>query len=177
MLIWKRSLFLISAVSVSFFLWLGQEQENIEDQANISYPQPGHEAPDFEAEAFADETFAWEDGKPAVLYFWTSWCPYCEASSNMVEDAYEKYGDEVEMIGVNVLSQDRKPDAESFIAENELSFINLKDHQGQISDLYYVPPVPTTVFINEDGTISHRKTGAITEGELDAEISGLKGGR
>ncbi|GEL07702.1 TlpA family protein disulfide reductase [Salisediminibacterium halotolerans] len=175
-LIMKRGLFLIMAVSVGFFLWLGQEQENIDDGQSVSYPQPGHEAPAFEAGAFGGGEYSWEEGQPAVLYFWTSWCPYCQASSEMIEEAHHRYGDEVEMIGVNVLTQDRQQDAETFIRENGLSFTNLQDSEGAISDMYYVPPVPTTVFIDEDGVISHRKTGAIAEGELTSEIRSLKGG-
>lgn len=174
----KRITFLVMAVTGIFFLWLGNEQSRFEsgNYAATVYPQPGHEAPSFEAETYSTETFTYQAGTetPAVIYFWTSWCPYCQASSQAIEDAYQIYGDEVAFIGVNATASDREQDALSFIEEHNLTFINVLDHGGGIAGSYYVPPVPTTVFVNADGMITHRKTGGITSNEIESHVRLLK---
>ncbi|ADH99348.1 alkyl hydroperoxide reductase/ Thiol specific antioxidant/ Mal allergen [[Bacillus] selenitireducens MLS10] len=113
---------------------------------------------------------------PVVIYFWTSWCPYCQASSQAMEEAHNKYGEDVTFIGVNATASDREQDAVSFIDEHSLSFVNVRDEGGGIAGSYYVPPVPTTVFVDGEGIITHRKTGGITANEIENHVRLLKEG-
>lgn len=164
--------------SVCAFLWLAQEQQNL-DQGTTGAPahaQAGHQAPDFSAETFSAEPFDLTDQlgqKGTVLYFWTSWCPYCQASSEAMEEAHQTFSDEVNIVGVNATMHDRQSEAESFISQNELTFKNILDEDGIISRNYYAPPVPATIFIDQHGMITYRKTGAISYPELESEIRSL----
>lgn len=181
MLVVKRVVFGLMAVSAVLFLWMGQEQQLFEEgrEGPLSYAQPGHDAPDFEAQTFDDQSFALAEAKGekgVVLYFWTSWCPYCQASSEAIEKAHQEYGDGVALIGINASHQDRLSEAEQFISRNSLTFTNIIDENGSVSERYYVPPVPATVFINKDGVITYRKTGALTYAELEREIQALRQG-
>ncbi|WP_416150728.1 TlpA family protein disulfide reductase [Salipaludibacillus sp. HK11] len=173
----RRVIFIVMIVSVGGFLWLAQEQQNFERGAigSVAHAQPGHQAPSFKAKTFLGEDFQLDQARKSgiVLYFWTSWCPYCQASSEAIEEAYQTYGNEINMIGVNAGQHDRRSDAEQFIERNDLHFINVVDENGAISSNYFVPPVPTTVFIDQNGIIVHRKTGAISSTELEAEIESL----
>ncbi|WP_280771945.1 TlpA family protein disulfide reductase [Salipaludibacillus daqingensis] len=176
-MIQKRVLFILMVISIGGFLWLAQEQQNFErgTMGSIAHAQPGHQAPDFNAETFTNDRFqlngAGKNG--TVLYFWTSWCPYCQASSEAMEEAYQTYGEDINIIGVNAGQHDRLSEAEQFIERNELHFTNVLDEDGAISSAYYVPPVPTTVFIDEQGIMTYRKTGAISSSELTTEIQAL----
>lgn len=176
----KRTMFIIMSISAVFFLWLGNEQNRFEsgNYTSAVYPQPGHIAPGFQAETFFDETFEYKNdkGKPSVIYFWTSWCPYCKASSQAMENAHQLFGDNVQFIGVNATASDRKQDAEDFIDEFDLTFVNVIDTGGGIAGSYYVPPVPTTVFVDVEGTIVHRKTGGITANEINSRVRSLQEG-
>lgn len=176
----KRITALLMSVTAVFFLWLGNEQSRFEsgNYAAAVYPQPGHEAPSFEAESFSSEVFAFnaETQTPVVIYFWTSWCPYCQASSQAMEEAHKAYGEDVTFIGVNATASDREQDAVAFISEHNLTFVNVRDQGGGIAGSYYVPPVPTTVFVDEEGIITHRKTGGITANEIESHVRSLKEG-
>ncbi|AOM83091.1 TlpA family protein disulfide reductase [Salisediminibacterium beveridgei] len=176
----KRVMFIMMAIAAVFFLWLGNEQNRFEsgNYTAAVYPQPGHIAPVFQAETFTGDTFSYSDneGVPAVIYFWTSWCPYCKASSEAMEEAHQAFGEEVQFIGVNATASDQEADAQSFIEEHSLTFVNVLDDGGGIAGSYYVPPVPTTVFINADGVIEHRKTGGITANEIRTQVRLLQEG-
>lgn len=173
----KRVIFVVMLLSIGVFLWLGQEQQNFErgTMGSIAHAQPGHQAPDFQAETFSNDIFQLgQAGKRGtVLYFWTSWCPYCQATSEAMEAAYQAYGNDVNIIGVNASQHDRMSEAELFIERNELNFINIIDEDGAITGAYFVPPVPTTVFIDDKGVMTYRKTGAISTSELEVEIQSL----
>jgi len=170
----KRVMFVVMILSVGIFLWLAQEQQNFErgTMGSIAHAQPGHQAPNFQADTFSNEPFQLSevDKSGTVLYFWTSWCPYCQASSEAMESAYQTYGSDVNIIGVNASQHDRMSEAEDFIERNKVHFTNVIDEDGSISGAYFVPPVPTTVFIDEKGVMTYRKTGAISTAELEAQI-------
>ena len=176
----KRLMFILMAISAVFFLWLGNEQNRFEsgNYTAAVYPQPGHVAPGFKAETFSGETFSYGEngGIPAVIYFWTSWCPYCKASSEAMEEAHQIFGEDVQFIGVNATASDQETDALSFIEDKGLTFVNVLDDGGGIAGSYYVPPVPTTVFIDADGVIEHRKTGGITANEITNQVRSLQEG-
>lgn len=177
MVLVKRVMFGVMILSIGFFLWLGQEQQNFErgTMGSIAHAQPGHQAPDFQAETFSNDQFQLGQAPKhgTVLYFWTSWCPYCQATSEAMETAHQTHGNEVNIVGVNASQHDRLSEAEQFIDRNELHFTNVKDEDGAITRAFFVPPVPTTVFIDANGVMTYRKTGAISTSELEVEIQSL----
>lgn len=61
---------------------------------------------------------------------------------------------------------------QDFVIENNLSFANINDGDGEVFARFNVPYQPAWVFIAKDGTVTTR-IGVITEVELDQELSRL----
>jgi hypothetical protein len=51
-----------------------------------------------------------------------------------------------------------------------LSFPVLQDKGGQVMDLYNIGPIPTTLFINDEGEIVEQVTGPLTLSKLEGYL-------
>ena len=103
-------------------------------------------------------------GKVVVLNFWASWCPPCRAEMPSFESIYQEYSDRgVVFVGVAV--SDTEDEAREFAEKVGVTYpIGLDS--GQIAVTYRISAMPTTYFIDEDGSISKRIQGPANEGAL-----------
>lgn len=91
-------------------------------------------------------------GQVVMINFWASWCVPCRKEMPLLENIYNKYKSlGFTLIGVNV-EPDQK-DAESFLKQTPVSFPVLFDAKSQVSGLYNVQGMPTTVFIDRKGHV------------------------
>lgn len=44
----------------------------------------------------------YETEKPTVVNFWATWCPYCLREMEAFQSMYERYGDRVNFVMLNV---------------------------------------------------------------------------
>ncbi len=71
-----------------------------------------------------------------------------------LERVYQEYNSAgLEILSINITSQDDKQKAIQFTREIGISFPTLFDEKGQISELYHLQALPTTFFIDENGVI------------------------
>ena len=75
------------------------------------------------------------------------------------------------IIGVNLRETAAK--VEPFIKEYGIEFPVLLDESGQIGAAYYVRGIPTSVFINPEGTIEAVHVGLLTDELLRKYVSQL----
>ncbi|MDD5129250.1 MAG: TlpA disulfide reductase family protein [Candidatus Omnitrophica bacterium] len=91
-------------------------------------------------------------GKPSILFFWTTWCPYCRSELkvlNKMHPQMEKEG--VDVFAVNVGEAGYK--VERFLKNYVLDIRVLLDRNGQAAENYGIRGVPTYVFINKAGQV------------------------
>ena len=113
-------------------------------------------------------------GKPAVLWFWTPWCPFCNAEAPSVSSvAAANPG--VTFVGVAARSDVAA--MQGFVSKYNLNFTNLNDADGAIWARYNVPWQPAYVFYRADGTSTfvNNPTSAMSEQELAGRVAALRG--
>jgi len=114
----------------------------------------GDRAPDFVLEDAAGELVSLKDfhGKPLVLHFWASWCPYCEKLQpglQALADARAAQG--LVLLGIS-FREDEKVAPQAVLESRGLRFKTLVDGD-EVADMYGVRGTPTTVFIDRDGRV------------------------
>lgn len=108
-------------------------------------------------------------GKPVVLNFWASWCGPCKSEMPGFDNLYQKYGDSIEFIMVNLTDgmQETQEKAESFIHDAGYTFPVYFDSDSNAAYTYGISSIPTTFLINVDGEIEAYAMGAISEEALE----------
>ena len=101
-------------------------------------------------------------GKPAVLWFWTPWCPFCNAEAPGVTF-------------VGVAAHSDVGAMQDFVSKYNLNFTNLNDADGSIWARYNVPWQPAYVFYRSDGssTFVNNPTSAMPQQELAGRVAAL----
>lgn len=113
-------------------------------------------------------------GKPAVLWFWTPWCPFCNQEAPGVAKVAAA-NPAVSFVGVAAHSDVAA--MQGFVAKYHLNFTNLNDADGAIWARYDVPWQPAYVFYRADGssTFVNTPTAAMSERELSDRVAALRG--
>ncbi|GIO22587.1 thiol-disulfide oxidoreductase ResA [Oceanobacillus sp. J11TS1] len=168
--IFRSSILAILIAAVIFALFSNSKDEEIIYRA-------GDTAPDFRLSQINDgvdaEMTQLSDfkGKGVMLNFWATWCGPCKQEMPYMQELYPAYKEKgVEIVAISLDSTELVVD--NFIEEYGLTFAIPHDTNGNVRDLYRIKPMPTTFFINPDGTIEEIVQGALTldklEGHLDA---------
>ncbi|MGY4709429.1 protein disulfide oxidoreductase [Mycolicibacterium sp. CBM1] len=111
-------------------------------------------------------------GKPAVLWFWTPWCPFCNQEAPNVSQVAAA-NPKVTFVGVAARADVGQ--MEAFVSKYNLNFTNLNDADGSIWARFNVPWQPAYVFLRPDGssTFVNNPTSAMSEQELSDRVRAL----
>ena len=91
-------------------------------------------------------------GKPVILFFWTTWCPYCREELKKLNQQYSLMIQEgIVVLGVNVREPDFK--VRKFFEGYPLKLKILLDKSGLLADKYDLMGVPTFIFLDKFGKI------------------------
>jgi thiol-disulfide isomerase/thioredoxin len=112
-------------------------------------------------------------GKRAVLWFWTPWCPFCNAEAPGLSQVAAA-NPAVTFVGVAAHSDVGA--MQTFVSKYNLNFTNLNDADGSIWTRYNVPWQPAWVFYNSDGTSTfvNNPSAAMSQQELSGRVTALK---
>lgn len=111
-------------------------------------------------------------GKPVVLNFWASWCGPCKSEMPDFETAYQKYGNKIHFLMVNMTdgAQETVQSASGFISDIGYTFPVYYDTDSDAAMTYGVASIPTTFFIDTDGNGVAWASGALSMDMLEQGI-------
>lgn len=91
-------------------------------------------------------------GEVVMINFWASWCGPCRQEMPLLENMYHQYKDlGFTILGVNV---DHDPAlADKLLRDIKVSFPVLLDAKNDISKLYDIDAMPSTVMVDRSGNM------------------------
>jgi len=93
--------------------------------------------------------------KPVMLFFWTTWCPYCRNELSLLNKKYSSLQEEdIEVLPIDIGETSSK--VASFVKKYKLSYPVFLDKDTKVADAYKLLGVPTYIFINKKGQVSYR---------------------
>jgi thiol-disulfide isomerase/thioredoxin len=137
----------------------------------------GHPAPPFELVTLEGEILRLSDlrGKPVILNFWATWCGPCRAEFPEFQKAAVDNADRLVMIGINNTSIDRADLVPDFLTEFGITFPIALDPDGEMTTLYQIKGLPTTIFIDSNGIVNEVFPGPLNKAYIESKISELSG--
>lgn len=135
-------------------------------------PSIGKPAPDF---AFVldngEGTSLSALGKPAVINFWATWCGPCRAEMPELVKLHQEHP-ELVVLAVNV--QEDVATVTPFAEAFDMTMPVPMDVEGNVQRAFAVRGLPTTLFVNSDGTIAGRVDGILTPTLLAEQVAKLQ---
>lgn len=117
-------------------------------------------APDFALKDLEGKTVKLSDfrGKWVILDFWGSWCIWCIRGLPELKDAYAKYHDVLEVVGVDC--NETEEAWRAGVKKYDLTWVNVYNPKDSgVLDEYGVQGFPTKAIIDPEGKIRNITTG------------------
>ncbi len=116
-------------------------------------------------------TFASLKGKPAIVNVWSTTCGPCVKEMPAFESVHQSLGDKVAIVGLN--TGDTTMSAGTFVQKVAVTYPIWMDDKGDGVAALKISSLPTTVFVNAQGTIVRTKVGAMDADAMRAAVKEL----
>ena len=113
--------------------------------------------------------------KPTYIKLWASWCSDCLTQMHHFEDTFQKHGNDINVLGINVWINDSHDAISRVIKKYDLSLPVLLDKAGKLAAAFDLIGTPLHILIDEKGRIVHQ--GHQVSPQLDEKISLLATGK
>lgn len=142
---------------------LAEETKNTETAAEAN-PIPEFSMTDADGEKISISDLF---GKPTVINFWASTCPYCIDEMPYFEEMYKTMGDEIQFVMLDIIgfNGETEADGRAFIEENGYTFPVYYDTGLEASYALGLRSLPMTLFLDSEGNMT-----AVANGRIDKEI-------
>ena len=117
------------------------------------------------------------DGKPAVMLFWATWCPYCKAFMPYAKQIQADYVDQ----GVQIVTFNAKErgegDPAAYVASLNFPMVAIADADS-IAEQYDVKFIPGLMVVDGQGQVTYRRgwtdlpPGKTVAEQWDGEVRG-----
>ena len=117
-------------------------------------------------------------GHPVVLNPWAGLCPTCRAELPELQEVYDKFGDQVVFLGVDIgpfTGLGREPEGRALLAELGITFPAGGTQDNAILREYRVLGVPEVLFFSANGELVDRFGGLLTAQQFAQRITALIG--
>ncbi len=112
---------------------------------------------------------AYKGKKPVYIKFWASWCQPCRKEMPHFEQIQNKYGERVEVIGVNLGINDDIEAVEKVIKEFGLTMNMVIDEKGDLAQAFRLMGTPYHLLFDRDMNLIYR--GHKADESLDNKIA------
>jgi thiol-disulfide isomerase/thioredoxin len=155
-------------LSVTIFVWL------ISALATAQEAAPTLELRDLKGAPHKLEDYR---GKPVVLNFWATWCVPCAAEMPLLSEMQKQYQGKVLFIAASIDDEDMKPQIEAFIKKHhgDALTVMMGATLDSLEDFGVNHGMPGTVFIDAEGKIVDRFSGALKRTDLQKRLRKLTG--
>ena len=135
-------------------------------------------APDFTVAMFQGQDVVGGDkvalsgligGRPIVLNFWAGLCPPCRAEMPDLQEFNEDFQDRALLLGVDLgqfTGLGNTDDAKKLLSDLAITYPAGFTSDSDVIRNYQVLGMPTTIFIDREGRIFNRWTGALNKNVL-----------
>jgi len=91
-------------------------------------------------------------GKPVIMFFWATWCPYCRVEIPVLAKKYNEIkGNNIELLAIDIGEKADK--VAKFMRQANAEFPVLLDLDSRVANSYNLLGIPTFIFINTQGKI------------------------
>jgi peroxiredoxin len=153
----RRTVEILALLVGLIWIFASADSTGASTGGRIPAPQKGFLAPDFTLATPKGEkvTLFSLRGKAVLINIWATWCPPCRAEMPAMESFYQQYkAGGLVVLGVNATNQDNQLEIVPFVNQYGLSFPILLDEVGELGRKYELRSLPSSYFINRDGTIA-----------------------
>lgn len=117
-------------------------------------------APDFALKSDSGENLRLSEfrGEVVMINFWASWCGPCRQEMPLLDEIYAQYQPMgFTILGVNVEEDSTK--ARKMLGDAPVNFPVLFDNDSEVSKLYNVVAMPSTVLVDRNGNVRYLHQG------------------
>lgn len=170
----------VAAIALVATIWLLTGRDaGVEGQAMGQVNRP---APPFTLETLDGTPFSLADqrGRVVLVNFWGTWCEPCKREMPALQAAHEQLGPQgLTVVGVNLtddeISQGQTLDAiRAFVDQFGVTYPNVLDVEGTVTNDYRIFPLPTSFFIDGEGQIRYVHIGELTLNDVTARFQELR---
>lgn len=105
-------------------------------------------------------------GEPILLHFWRGESDEVLQELKALDDAYRKYGEDLQFVIVHAMGAQTRSEAEAIFKREELTLPLYFDEDGSAMRANGATQAPATYFVDADGFIAASSAGSITEETL-----------
>lgn len=109
--------------------------------------------------------------RPALLLFWATWCPYCEALMPYLQHVYDAAGkSKLDVYAIDIKDDDGHPAAT--LRKRKLTFTLVRDGDA-IADAYGVEGTPGLFLVDAKGDIEFQRSGGDEPAQVETKLRAL----
>jgi peroxiredoxin len=164
---WKNTLWgILSLLLIPLVACEDTQKERNEAPANRGMGRAGEagldRAPDFTLKDLQGRSFTLSEnrGKPVLLVFGATWCPYCVQEIPRLKNIFAKYGPQGVVV-VNIDIQETQDKVARFADKHKIPYPILLDESASVSKKYGVRGVPNFTLLDKNGAIACRQCSSV----------------
>lgn len=116
------------------------------------------------------------NGKPTIVNFWATWCPYCRTELEEMDGIVAEYSDRVNFVPIDSVDGTRETmqNGLDFFADKGYTFPTYFDTDNQAAVIAYnASSLPTTIVIDRNGNLVGYHAGLMKTDTITAVIDAL----